>query len=41
MTLSGTKKKLSQKWDETDHKFEITESLERIKSMLLDIKDSM
>ena len=41
MTLTGAKKKLSEKWDETDHKFEITESLEKIKSMLLDIKDSM
>ncbi len=41
MTLAGVKKKLSEKWDETDHKFEITESLEKIKSMLLDIKDSM
>ena len=41
MTLSGAKKKLSGKWDETDHKFEITQSLEKIKSMLLDIKDSM
>ena len=41
MTLAGTKKKLSEKWDETDHKFEITESLEKIKSMLLDIKDNM
>jgi DNA-binding transcriptional MerR regulator len=41
MTLAGTKKKLSEKWDETDHKYEITESLENIKAMLLDIKDSM
>jgi DNA-binding transcriptional MerR regulator len=41
MTLTGAKKKLSEKWDETDHKFEITESLGKIKSMLLDIKDSM
>ena len=41
MTLAGAKKKLSEKWDETDHKFEITESLEKIKSMLLDIKDNM
>jgi DNA-binding transcriptional MerR regulator len=41
MTLAGTKKKLYEKWDETDHKFEITESLEKIKSMLLDMKDSM
>jgi DNA-binding transcriptional MerR regulator len=41
MTLTGAKKRLSEKWDETDHKFEITESLQKIKSMLLDIKDSM
>jgi DNA-binding transcriptional MerR regulator len=41
MTLAGAKKKLSEKWDETDHKFEITESLHRIKEMLLDIKDNM
>lgn len=41
MTLAGVKKKLSEKWDETDHKFEITESLQRIKAMLLDIKDNM
>jgi len=41
MTLSGAKKKLSEKWEETDFKFEITDSLEKIRAMLLDIKDSM
>ena len=41
MTLTGARKKLSEKWDETDHTFEVTESLLKIKSMLLDIKDSM
>jgi DNA-binding transcriptional MerR regulator len=41
MTLAGVRKKLSEKWDETDHKFEIAETLEKIKSMLLDIKDGM
>jgi DNA-binding transcriptional MerR regulator len=41
MTLTGARKKLSLKWEETDHKFEVTESLLKIKSMLLDIKDSM
>ena len=41
MTLAGAKKKLSGKWDETDYKFEITESLQRIKSILLDIKDNI
>jgi DNA-binding transcriptional MerR regulator len=37
MTLSGVKKKLTEKWDETDYKYEINESLLKIKSMLLDI----
>jgi DNA-binding transcriptional MerR regulator len=41
MTLSGAKKKLAFKWDETDYKYEINESLQNIKSMLLDIKDNM
>jgi DNA-binding transcriptional MerR regulator len=41
MTLTGARKKLSEKWDETDHKFEITQALEKIRSMLLEIKESM
>jgi DNA-binding transcriptional MerR regulator len=41
MTLSGAKKKLSEKWDETDYKFEINESLLKIKTMLLDISDNI
>ena len=41
MTLSGAKKRLSEKWDETDYKFEINESLQKIKSMLLDIRDNI
>ena len=41
MTLSGAKKKLAVKWDETDYKFEIYESLQKIKSMFLDIRDSI
>jgi len=41
MTLSGVKKKLSEKWDETDYKFEINESLQKIKTMLLDIRDEI
>jgi DNA-binding transcriptional MerR regulator len=41
MTLSGAKKKLSAKWDETDQRFEITESLERIKAMLIEIRDGI
>ena len=41
MTLSGAKKKLSENWDETDYKFEINQSLQNIKSMLLDIRDNI
>jgi hypothetical protein len=41
MTIAGVKKKLSGKWDEADHKFEITESLNKIKDLLLELRDSM
>ena len=41
MTLSGAKKRLSGKWDETNYKFEITESLQKIKSLLLEIRDNI
>lgn len=41
MTLSGAKKKLSQKWDETDYKYEINDSLQKIKSLLLDIRENI
>ncbi len=41
LTLSGVKKKLSEKWDETEYKFEINESLQKIRSLLLDIKSNI
>jgi len=41
MTLSGAKKRMSQKWDETDYKYEISESLVKIKSILLEISDNI
>lgn len=41
MTLAGVKKKLSEKFVETDYKYEITETLLKIKTMLLDIKDNI
>ena len=41
MTLEGARKKLSEKWDETDYKYEINESLLKIKSILLDIRDNI
>lgn len=41
MTLSGVKKRLTGKFDETEYKFEINESLQKIKAMLLDIRDDI
>jgi DNA-binding transcriptional MerR regulator len=41
MTLYGAKKRLSGKWDETNYKFEIAESLQKIKSILLEIRDNI
>ncbi len=41
MTIAGVKKKLTEKWDETDYKFEINESLQKIKSILLNIRDNI
>jgi DNA-binding transcriptional MerR regulator len=41
MTLPGAKKKLTGKWEETDYKFEINQSLDKIKSLLLDLRDNI
>lgn len=41
MTLEGAKKRMSGKWDETNSKFEVIESLQKIKSMLLEIRDNI
>ena len=41
MTLSGVKKKLSGNWEETDYKYEVSESLLKIKSILLDLRDNI
>ena len=41
MTLAGAKKQLSAKWEETDYKYEVTQALKNIKSMLVDLRDNM
>jgi len=41
MTLAGVKKQLASKWEETDYKYEISQSLQNIKSLLLDLRDSI
>jgi DNA-binding transcriptional MerR regulator len=41
MTLPGAKKRLSGKQEETDYKYEINESLRKIKSLLLELRDNI
>jgi DNA-binding transcriptional MerR regulator len=41
MTLAGAKKQLSEKWQETDYKFEINQSLQTIRDILLAIRDDI
>src|SRR5512140_289062 len=41
MTLSGVKKRISGKWEETDYKFEVNDSLQKIKNLLLDLRDNI
>ncbi|MBA4323170.1 MAG: MerR family transcriptional regulator [Odoribacter sp.] len=41
MTLAGAKKQISGKWEETDYKYEISQSLKSIRSILLDIRDNI
>jgi len=41
MTLPGAKKRLSGKREETDYKYEINESLQKIKSLLIDVRDNI
>lgn len=41
MTLSGVKKRMSSKREETEYRFRINESLQKIKTILLDLKDSI
>ncbi len=41
MTISGVKQKMTADWEETDYKYEIGESLRRIKTILLDLRDNI
>lgn len=41
MTLAGTKKLLSEKWQETDYKYEIRQSLSNIKDILMELRDGI
>lgn len=41
MTLAGVRKKLAGKWEETEYRYQISETLLKIKSMLIEIRDSI
>jgi DNA-binding transcriptional MerR regulator len=41
LTLAGAKKQLSAKWEETDYKYEVTQALQNIKGMLIDLRDNI
>jgi DNA-binding transcriptional MerR regulator len=41
MTLPGAKKRLSGKCEKTDYKYEIAESLQKIRNLLLDLRDNI
>ena len=41
MTLPGAKKRLKGKWEESDYKYEISESLQKIKELLIDLRDNI
>ena len=41
MTLKGAKKKMKENKEDTEHNFEIIKSLESIKEMLLEVKESL
>ena len=41
MTIAGVKKKVSGKWNDTEKSYEINESLLKIRSMLVQLKDEM
>jgi DNA-binding transcriptional MerR regulator len=41
MTMSGVKKKLSARWDETDNKFEVNDSLQKIRNLLIELRDNI
>ena len=41
MTLAGAKKHLSMKWEETEFKYEVTQSLQKVRELLVELRDSI
>jgi DNA-binding transcriptional MerR regulator len=41
MTLNGVRRRLTEKLSDTEYKYEINESLQKIRSIIVDLKDSL
>jgi DNA-binding transcriptional MerR regulator len=41
MTLAGAKKHLAVKWEETEYKYEVTQSLQKVRDLLIELRDSI
>lgn len=41
MTMAGVRKKMEGNWDDAEFKYEITDSLQKIKSLLIDLRDNI
>lgn len=41
MTIEGVRMKLKGRWQEVEYKYEINESLQRIRSLLIELRDSI
>ena len=41
MTIEGVRKKIGRKWEEAEKNYEINESLQRVKSLLMELRDSI
>lgn len=41
MTMAGVKKKLAGRWEEAEYRYEINESLHKIKSLLIGLRDDI
>jgi DNA-binding transcriptional MerR regulator len=41
MTLAGAKKHLAGKWEETEYKYEVAQSLRKVRDLLIELRDSI
>lgn len=41
MTIEGVKKKLKVRWEDAEYKYAINESLQRIRNLLIELRDTI